>query len=147
MRCVYPLVKEVFKKRFLRYYNQQSDSQVQKNKSGSVDSQQLNLCFSVIFFVPNFVPFYLLTNRTINIKSKINNYLSVLIVKIKKGVDIINPKCQENIFLQILHGSRDRSTFLKSCIYSKDIYSNLMVKYSYNYFTVSKLINPQNITE
>jgi hypothetical protein len=46
----------------------QSDSQLQKIKSGTVDSKLIlfsNIC------IPNFVPFYLETNLSKSIKSKI----------------------------------------------------------------------------
>jgi hypothetical protein len=58
----------------MNYYHQQSDSQLQKIKSGAVDSKLI--LFSNIF-IPNFVPFYLETNLSKN-NEKINIGLTLL---------------------------------------------------------------------
>jgi hypothetical protein len=58
----------VFRNNLIEYYHQQSDSQLQKIKSGAVDSKLI--LFSNIF-IPNFVPFHLETNLSKSIKSKI----------------------------------------------------------------------------
>ena len=57
----------VFRNNLIEYYHQQSDSQLQKNKSWAADSKLI--LFSNIF-IPNFVPFYLETNLSKSIKSK-----------------------------------------------------------------------------
>ena len=58
----------VFRNNLIECYHQQSDSQLQKIKSGAVDSKLI--LFSNIF-IPNCVPFYLETNLSKSIKSKI----------------------------------------------------------------------------
>jgi hypothetical protein len=58
----------IFRNNLIEYYHQQSDSQLQKIKSGAVDSKLI--LFSKIF-IPNFVPFYLETNLSRSIESKI----------------------------------------------------------------------------
>ena len=57
-----------FRNNLIEYYHQQSDSQLQKIKSGVVDSKLI--LFSNIF-IPNFFLFYLETNLSKSIKSKI----------------------------------------------------------------------------
>ena len=82
----------VFRNNLIEYYHQQSDSQLQKIKSGAVDSKLI--LFSNIF-IPNFVPFYLGTNLSKSIKSKTTQLrISAHCLNIER-VDIINLKFQE----------------------------------------------------
>ena len=67
----------IFRNNLIEYYHQQSDSQLQKNKSGAVDSKLILLSN---IFIPNFVPFYLETNLSKSIKVKLHNYVPVFIV-------------------------------------------------------------------
>jgi hypothetical protein len=57
-----------FRNNLIEYYHQQSDSQLQKIKSGAVDSKLI--LFSNIF-IPNFVPFYLETVHNLQNRSSL----------------------------------------------------------------------------
>jgi hypothetical protein len=73
----------VFRNNLIEYYHQQSDSQLQQIKSGAVDSKLIpfsNIC------IPNFVPFYLETNLSKSIKSKITQLrISAHCLNIERG--------------------------------------------------------------
>ena len=73
----------VFRNNLMEYYHQQSDSQLQKIKSGAVDSKLI--LFSNIF-ISNVVPFYLETNLSKSIKSKITQLrISAHCLNIERG--------------------------------------------------------------
>ena len=73
----------IFRNNLIEYYHQQSDSQLQKIKSGAVDSKLI--LFSNIF-IPNFVPFYLETNLSRSIESKITQLrISAHCLNIERG--------------------------------------------------------------
>ena len=131
----------VFRNNLIEYYHQQSDSQLQKIKSGAVDSK---LIFFSNIFIPNFVPFYLETNLSKSIKSKITQLrISAHCLNIERGR--YNKPKREERFCKFCPEVETEEHFLISCHTYKDIRKTsfqsvgLDLKDSHNtYFLLSK---------
>jgi hypothetical protein len=141
----------VFRNNLIEYYHQQSDSELQKIKSGAVDS---NLILFSNIFIPNFVPFHLETNLSKSIKSKITQLrISAHCLNIERG-RYNKPKIpREERFCKFCT-EVETEHLLISCHKYKDIKKTFPQSYGLNlkdshntYFLLSKLLNPKNIIE
>jgi hypothetical protein len=130
----------VFRNNLIEYYHQQSDSQLQKIKSGAVDSK---LIFFSNIFIPNFFPFCLEITQL---------GISAHCLNIERGR--YNKPKREERFCKFCPEVETEEHFLISCHTYKDIRKaffqsyGLDLKDSHNaYFLLSKLLNPKNIIE
>jgi hypothetical protein len=108
----------IFRNNLIEYYHQQSDSQLQLIKSGAEDSKLILFSNN---FNPKFIPFYLETNLSKRIKSKITQLLiSAYYLNIERG-RYNKPKIpREERFCKFCTEVETEEHFLISCHKYKD---------------------------